>query len=66
MASPFGSPGPAGLPERPDLGTGVSGAAFGYNPGRVQLHPVGGMKPSLLSVFVKVLKLPHGSRFAGL
>ena len=61
MASPFGSPGPVGFPVGPARGAGVSGAATEYSPGRVQLHPVGGKKPSL---FCPVLKLPHGSLFA--
>ena len=61
MASPFGSPGPAGHPDPPTRVAGVCGAASGYSPGRVQLHPVGGKKPSL---FCPVFTLPHGSLFA--
>ena len=61
MASPFGSPGPAGLAGHPARGAGVIGAAPGYSPSRVQLHPVGGKKPSL---FCPVFTLPHGSLFA--
>ena len=61
MASPFGSPGPAGRPVALVWGVVVGGAASGNSPGRVQLHPVGGKKPSLCSVVLKVL---HGPLFA--
>ena len=58
---PSGRPGPAGRPVAPVWGAGLRETAPGKSPGRVQLHPVGGKKPSLCSVVLKVL---HGPLFA--